>query len=156
MIDQSVTDYINSLKEKFYLDANIQKSGANLLSEMLAFTRNFVEIRKRQAGKQQDFLSKRLARVLAIKTEIDTLAFNYGLFDKYDIFWSNSRDLAGTSDYMDSVIAKISFTVTDAIRKVRAYKREYSELQYKIAQLQELLDFYDTAETELTNLEAEL
>lgn len=156
MIDQSVRTYIDELKSKYHLDADVQKNGASILAEMIALTKKFVEIRKRQAEKQRDFMAKRLARVYSIYSETSTLSNNYGLVDKYDIFWKHSQDLSGTSSYMDETIAKISFTVVNSIRKVRSFKREYSELQYKIANIETLLEFYTNAETELADLEAEL
>jgi hypothetical protein len=42
------------------------------------------------------------------------------------------------------------------VRKGRSFKREYVEIQHKIANLESLLEFYESAETELSNLEAEL
>lgn len=156
MIDQSVRDYIDALKGKYYLDASTQKNGASLLGEMIALTKLFVEIRKRQAEKQRDFLAKRLSRVISIQSEVETLSNNYGLVDKYDIFWNHSQDLVGDSNYMDETVAKISHTVANSVRKVRTYKREYGEIQYKIANIEELLEFYESAETELSDLEAEL
>lgn len=156
MIDQSVRDYITALEAKYYLDADVQKNGASLLGEMIAQTKLFVEIRKRQAEKQRDFLAKRLARVLAIYTEVETLSNNYALQDKYSIFWNHSQELAGNSSYMDETVAKISFTIANTVRKVRTYEREYTEIQFKIANLEALLEFYANAETELSDLEAEL
>lgn len=156
MIDQSVTDYIAALREKYYLDASVQKDGVNVLSEMVYFAKKVVELRRRQIEKQRDFMAKRLARISSIYTEIGTLSNNIGLIEKYDIFWKNAQDLAGESDYMDSMMSKVNFTVSISIRKIRQYRREYMELQYKIADLEDLLDFYESAETELSDLEAEL
>lgn len=153
-MDAQVQTYIDQLKTKYYLDNNVQKNGAIVLKEMLAVTKALIEDRKRQMIKQQNLLTKRVTRLSYLISERQKVDFNYAIEEKYDVFWKNSQELAGVSASMDDTVSKVNMTMYNAIKKLRMYKREYTELQFNIAWATDMLTFYATAKTELAAIEA--
>lgn len=153
-MDAQVQTYIDQLKTKYYLDFNVQKNGTSLLKEMIAVTKALIESRKRQMTKHQNLLTKRATRLSYLISERHKVDFNYAIEEKYDIFWKNSQELAGVSASMDDTVSKINMTMYNAIKKLRMYKREYTEIQFNIAFATDMLSFYATAKTELEAIEA--
>jgi len=153
-MDAQVTTYIDQLKTKYYLDLNIQRNGTVALKEMLAVTEALIEDRKRQMTKHQNLLTKRATRLAYLISERRKVDFNYALEEKYDIFWQNSQELAGVSASMDDTVAKINMTIYNAIKKLRMYNREYTEIQFNIAFATDMLNFYATAKTDLAAIKA--
>lgn len=152
-MDEQVEKYMLLLKKMYYNDGSIQRDGKYVLKEMIVATKALIKTKKNQVDSNLDFLNIRGERLNALLEELQAYTDEIALKNKYSIFWSNAQSLVNVSETMNSISSKINFTVVSMLDKIRAYEREYIEVVKRITFLSELLDFYETSDEELAEIE---
>lgn len=155
-MDSQITQVITELKKSFYQDGDTTVNSTEALKEMIFFAKEMINQYRYNLIKKRNLILERLARLNSIQDQLDTIDNAVQITGKYEIFQKDASELIEISPSFDEMTKNIGYTISSAIRKFRANRREINELNNQIVIIETRLDFYANAESELAELEAVL
>lgn len=154
--DVDVNEYIERLRQLSGLELDTAKSGTQNLSEIIDITLEYIEKDKKRIMVNIDILTQRYMYINTIIENIEEKLNTLGLENKHEIFYSNVYNITITqrfrSEFMSTISSRINNTIYSDIKRLSLYRKELKDMLKRREYLTNVLNYYNSAESDLNQI----